>query len=171
MVGIILTCCYIFFGRILDVAIGTLRIIFVGKGKSGYSFLLGFLEVFIWFMVAKDVLSGNNGWWTVFPYSFGFATGTYIGSLISERFVSGTLGVQVITSDTNKQMIDELRKNGYALSAIEVEGMDSTNHKYMLFMEINKKNFNHLKELIHSIDEQAFIVMNETKFVQNGYIK
>lgn len=171
MMGVIFTCCYIFFGRILDVTCGTLRIIFVGKGKSGYSFLLGFLEVFIWFMVAKDVLSGNSSWWCVFPYSLGYATGTYIGSLISERFVSGNLGVQVITSDTNKMMITELRNNGYAVSAIEVEGMDHANDKYMLFLEINKKNFNHLKSLIKKIDESAFIVVNETKFVQNGYIK
>lgn len=171
MMGVFFTCCYIFFGRILDVTCGTLRIIFVGKGKSSYAFLLGFLEVFIWFMIAKDVLSGNSSWWSVFPYSLGYATGTYIGSLISERFVSGTLGVQIITSNTNKVMIEQLRKNGYALSAIEVEGMEHTNNKYMLFLEINKKNFNHLKKIVKEVDESAFIVVNETKFVHNGYIK
>ena len=41
----------------------------------------------------------------------------------------------------------------------------------MLFIEINKKRIDHLNKLIKSLDEKAFIVVNETKLVQNGYIK
>ena len=41
----------------------------------------------------------------------------------------------------------------------------------MLFVEINNKRFNHLKKIVKKEDPKAFIVVNETKYVQNGYIK
>ena len=41
----------------------------------------------------------------------------------------------------------------------------------MLFVEINNKSFNKLKHKVKEIDPKAFIVVNETKYVQNGYIK
>ena len=41
----------------------------------------------------------------------------------------------------------------------------------MLFIEIRHKNLDHLKEFIRKNDDKAFIVVNETKYVQNGFIK
>ena len=41
----------------------------------------------------------------------------------------------------------------------------------MLFMEINKKSYEQLKKLINELDPKAFLVVNETKIVQNGFIK
>ena len=41
----------------------------------------------------------------------------------------------------------------------------------MLYMEINKKNLSEIKDFIKKIDENAFIVVSETKLVQNGFIK
>ena len=38
----------IFLARILDVSIGTLRLIFVSKGFKFYAPILGFFEVIIW---------------------------------------------------------------------------------------------------------------------------
>ena len=38
----------------------------------------------------------------------------------------------------------------------------------MLFIEIDKKHLNHLQNLVKSIDKKAFIVVTETKYVQNS---
>ena len=43
--------------------------------------------------------------------------------------------------------------------------------KLMLFIEVDKKNLNDLKKIISSIDKNAFMVINETKFVENGFFK
>ena len=42
---------------------------------------------------------------------------------------------------------------------------------YMLFIEIDKKNLSHVTSIIKKLDKKAFIVVNETKLVQNGFIK
>ena len=121
-------------------------------------------------MVAKDVLSGGE-WYCVFPYALGYATGTFIGIKINEKFVNGNLGVQVVTSSQNDELIDALRNRGYAVSVVDVHGIDKKKSKYMLFIEINKKKFGELKELIKEVDSKAFIVVNETRYVMNGYFK
>lgn len=165
-------CMKIFIARIMDVSIGTLRIIYLGKGKSKTAFICGFCEVFIWFLVAKDALnSDSNSWWIVISYSLGYAVGTYIGSYLSEVFVKGNFGVQVITSRQNHRMIDTLRKAGYAVTVMEVQGKEEKHGKYLLLIEINKHSFEQLSRLIKSMDEKAFIIVNETKYIQNGYIK
>ena len=43
--------------------------------------------------------------------------------------------------------------------------------KYMLFIEIEKSKFDKLRKLIKRIDNKAFVVVNETKEVYNGYFQ
>lgn len=164
-------CLKIFLVRIIDVSLGTLRTIFSVKGKSIVASLIGFIEVTIWFLIVREALNtDSNSLWVTFSYAAGFATGTYIGGMVSKKFINGNLGVQIITDDENEHMITELRKEGYAVSIINIKGQDNDD-KYMLFVEITNKNFEHLKRIVKSIDDKAFIVVNETKFVQNGYLK
>lgn len=170
--NILILCLKIFFVRIIDVSLGTVRTIITVKGRRVVASMVGFVEVFVWFLIVREALNTDEvSIWIAVSYSLGFATGTYIGSVLSDIFISGTLGIQVVTSNSDNNIINILRKNGYALTVLPVEGMNDDNSKYMLFIEIDKKRFNDLKRLIKSLDEKAFIVVNETKFVQNGYFK
>lgn len=166
-----LTCLKIFCARILDVSLGTVRTIVTVKGERLFASLVGFVEVIIWYVIVKEVLNTpENSLWLGISYALGFAAGTYIGAYISERFISGNFGVQVITSNNSMALVYALREAGYAVSVIDVRGKNEGN-KHLLFIEINKKSFNHLNKLIKEIDKEAFVVVNETKFVLNGYIK
>lgn len=165
-------CLKIFFVRILDVSLGTIRTIVTVKGKAFIASLIGFIEVLIWFIVVKEALNTDiESIWIAVSYSLGYATGTLLGSYLSNVVIKGNLGIKIITSNKNKSLIKAIRNAGYAVSVVEAKGKDNKQTKYMLFMEINKKKLNHLKELVESIDENAFFVVNETSYVQNGYIK
>lgn len=164
-------CIKVFFGRIFDVSLGTIRTIMTVKGKKIYATTIGFFEVFIWFIIVREALNTNvSSLWIAFSYALGYATGTFIGSTIAEEFIKGTLSIQVITSSKNDKLVNELRNIGYAVSVINAKGKDNK-EKYMLYMEINKKNLSEIKDFIKNIDENAFIVVSETKLVQNGFIK
>ena len=43
--------------------------------------------------------------------------------------------------------------------------------KYMLLSEIKQSQISEFKNLIQSLDEKAFVMINETKHVFNGFIK
>ena len=166
---LLLLCLKIFFVRILDVSMGTLRTVITVKGKTLYASLVGFFEVFIWFLVVKEALNTDEtSIWIAVAYSLGFATGTYIGGILSKKLIDGNLSVQVITSNIN--MVDTLRNEGYGVTVMDVEGKDKEIDKYMLFIQINKKSMTHLQKTIKNIDNSAFIVDNETKFIENGFI-
>lgn len=163
-------CIKIFCVRIIDVSLATCRTIVTVKGKNIYAAMIGFVEIFVWFMIVKEALNTNEtSIFVAISYAGGFASGTFIGGLLSQKFIKGNFGVQIITSSANDLMISELRKNGYAVSVMRVEGQDTETQRYMLFIEIDKKKFDSLKRLVKSFDEKAFIVVNETREVQNGY--
>lgn len=164
-------CVKIFCVRILDVSLGTVRMIVTVKGNKLVASLIGFFEVLIWFLIVKEALNTEStSIFIALSYSAGYATGTYIGGILSEKFISGTLGVQVILSNCNHQVIDEIREEGFAVSVVNVKGKEE-NEKYMLFIEIDKRKINKLKYLIKSLDSKAFVVVNETKMVENGFFK
>ena len=98
----------------------------------------------------------------------GFATGTYVGGMLSKKFMRGNLTVQVIT---NKNIAEELRDNDFAVSVLDVKGKNEDESRYMLFIEIENKDLYNLQKLIKKLDKNAFIVVNESKMVLNGYIR
>ena len=167
-----LLCLKIFFARILDVSLGTLRTMITVKGKNLYASLVGFFEVLIWFIIVKEALNTDEtSIWIAIFYALGFATGTYIGGILSKKFISGNLSVQIITDRAYPDMVNILRNEGYGVTVIDVEGKDTDKEKDMLFIEINNKSLNHLQKLVKQIDQDAFIVVNETKYVMNGFLE
>lgn len=166
-----LMCCKIFFARILDVSLGTVRTIMVVKGKSLYAALIGFLEATIWFLVVKDALnSAFNSPFIVISYAGGFASGTFLGVLISSRFIKSKLNVQIIIDSAKAELIELLRDNSFAVSVVSATGYQDSN-KLLLLVEIDNTRLEKLEELVKENDDKAFIIVNETKYVQNGYFR
>lgn len=167
---LILLCLKIFFVRIIDVSLGTIRTIITIKGNSIVASIIGFFEVLVWFLVVKEALNTTqSGIIIAISYSLGFATGTYIGSVLSDIFINGIYGVQVITS--NKELLNYLKDSKYAVSIIDIYGAYEMKRKYMLIIEVSKKKVNNLLRIIKKYDSKAFTIINETKYVMNGYLK
>ena len=163
-------CLKIFFVRILDVSLGTVRTMFTVKGNRITASLVGFIEILVWFLVAKEALqTEEKSILIAISYSLGFATGTYIGGYLSSVLITGNITVQVFTDNLKLEQI--LRKKGYAVSVIECKGYNENKGKHMLYININKKKEQELIKIVNINEENAFVVVNETKYVENGYFK
>lgn len=161
-------CIKIFFARLIDVSLGTFRTINTVKGRDLVAALIGIVEITVWFLVVKEALNiENNSIWIVVSYALGFSVGTYIGGKISKRFIKSNLEVQVIMSNKDDDIVNKIRSKGYGVTAIEVKGAKDS--KYMLYIQIRNNSLEDLKTLIRKLDSKAFIVVNETKYVENGY--
>lgn len=164
----LLLCLKIFFVRILDVSLGTFRTIITVKGKAFFASLIGFIEVLIWFIIVKEALNtSSNSFFVAFSYSMGFACGTYIGSIISRRLIHTNISIQIITNKADV-LIGILKDNNYGISILDVYGKDF-NLKKLLIIQTSDRNLNIIKKLTTDIDSKAFIYVNETKYVFNGY--
>ena len=162
-------CLKIFFVRILDVSLGTFRTMETVKGKTKEATIIGFFELLVWFLIVKEALNTDNtSIWVAISYALGFATGTYLGGILSSKFISGNLSLQIITNKL--EIVNKLRDEGYGVTVMDALGIDDS-EKYMLFVEINKKSYEHVHNIIKQIDSKAFTVASETKYIQNGFIK
>lgn len=164
-----LLCLKIFFIRILDVSLGTVRTIITIRGKAWLASLVGFIELFVWFVVVKEALNtDNNSIFIAFSYAGGFATGTYIGGLISSKIIHSDLTIQIITVKADI-LASVLRDNNYAVSILDIKGMNEDDSKKLLLLQTNDRKLSSIRKLIRDIDNKAFVFINETKFVFNGY--
>ena len=121
----------------------------------------------VWFLIVQEALnSTSNNFFIAFSYSIGFAVGTYIGGILSNKLINTKLGIQVILSNKDDNIINKIRQMGYAVSIINLVSKDN---KYMLYIQVDSKKYQKLIKLINSLDNKAFIVVNETKVVYNGY--
>ncbi len=151
----------------LDVCLGTFRTVNIVKGNKVTATLIAFIEVLIWYLIAKEALNPKMTSWLIpVSYAGGFATGTYLGMLLSAKYIDGHLTLNVISSTINEEDIIKIKNQGFGVSMLNTH-----DNKTLLILEINKKHLEELKKLIKSIDENAFITVDETKYVHNGFIK
>ena len=153
----LIICIKIFLTRILDVSLGTIRTILTVRNNKILASIIGFFEVLIWFIVAREALVEIDNYLVPIFYSLGFSFGTYIGTYLS-NFINGNISVFVVTN--NSKMIKIIKNNNYGITLI--------NDK-LLFIETNKKRYKKLLNIIKKYDSKAFIVVNDSKYVENGY--
>lgn len=167
-----LLCVKIFFARIIDVTLGTLRMVHTVKGKTMIAGIIAFLEVFIWFIIAREALNNDvSSIWIAVAYAGGFATGTVLGTFISNRFINSLISVEVITTKATPENIEKIRLEGFGVSVVDAIDNISKEDSKLLFITLNSRHLEDLKRILRHIDRNAFIVVNESKVVQNGFIK
>ena len=164
-------CLEIFLARIIDVSISTFRTMIMVRKKSIFTPILAFCEVFIWFIAARKALNTNiDSILIPIFYSLGYATGTYIGGCLSRKLIKNINSIEVTTSRNNMKLINGLRREGYAVSVISLKN-NYREKKDLLIVDVKSKNTQEAVRLIQELDPKAFIVVQDTKIVHNGYIK
>jgi uncharacterized protein YebE (UPF0316 family) len=160
----------IFFSRIIEVSIGTLRVILISKGYRRQGVILAFFEVALWVLVASRVIVGiNEQPLKAVVYCLGFALGVYVGSKLENHLAFGRILIQIITSvDKSKQLNDYLREQGFGVTSIDVQGKDD--FKKVLMVYTNRKGQSDIFSKTKSIDEHAMIVSTDVASLQGGYI-
>jgi uncharacterized protein YebE (UPF0316 family) len=159
----------IFFAKVAEVSLGTLRQILINKGFRREGTFLSFFEISLWVFVASRVILGiADAPIKGVMYSIGFAAGVYIGSCLEERLAFGCVLVQMITSeDSGRNIAGLLRAKGYGVTTSHAEGKDS--HKMVLMIFANRKGMKKMVKYIQEIDKGVLIVTNEVSSLYGGY--
>lgn len=163
-------CVKIFCGRLVDVTLSTLQTMLLVKGKRNLATLIGFIDVFIWFLVVREALNTDiKSIWIALAYAGGYAAGTFTGSNLSKRVIRGTVGVQVITKNVKNKVIEAIKQSGFSATYVECKGIHEEDTNYLIGAQVNNKKLDEFKALVTSIDENAFITVTESKEILNGY--
>jgi uncharacterized protein YebE (UPF0316 family) len=156
----------IFLSRIGDVSIGTIRIIFVSRGKRFLAPLLGFFEVSIWLIAISQIMQQLDNFVCFFAYAGGFAMGNYIGIRIEEKLAMGTLIVRVFLTTKESKLKERLFEAGFGVTTIEAQGRNGAVD--ILFSVIKRKDLDKVVEIIESSQYNVFYSIEEAKSVSKG---
>lgn len=157
----------IFFSRILDQSIGTLRLIFVSKGYKKIAPFLGFFEVIIWLLAVAQIMKHLDNPLCYIAYGGGFAMGNYIGIILEEKLSIGNVILRVIPKKDTKALINHLRENGFGVTSVKAEG--AKGEVDIVFTIIKRKNIRNAIEIINQYNPNAFFTIEEVKAVKDGY--
>ena len=156
----------VFLARLADVSIGTMRIIFVSRGKKYLAPLLGFVEVFIWITVVSQIVRSANNLVAYLAYAAGFAVGNYIGMMVEEKLAIGTLVVRVFLPQDGVLLVDRLHAEGYGVTCVDGEG--ASGPVMLVYTIVMRKELAHVVDMIQEIHPKAFFTVEELRSVQQG---
>ncbi len=156
----------IFVARVMDVSIGTIRIIMVSKGHKFWAPLLGFFEVIIWLLAITKIIENLDNWLCYIAYGLGFAAGNYVGLIIEEKMALGIVKLQIITRKEAGKLIENLREAGYGITHHNAQG---SNEKVSIIHSIIKRSeIRKVENIIKTTNPKAFYSIEDIKFVNEG---
>ena len=158
----------IFFARVCDVSLGTIRIIFISKGIRYLAPIVGFFEILIWLLAISQIIQNlTNGYYYIF-YAGGFSCGTFIGIYIDEKLSIGTVAIRIITRKDATQLIKALQMKHFGLTVVDAE---SSKGKVKIIFSVIKRQ--HIKEFIgflRKYNPNSFYSIEDIRFASESLI-
>ncbi|MEJ2294567.1 MAG: DUF5698 domain-containing protein [Candidatus Lokiarchaeota archaeon] len=112
----------IFFARVGDVSLDTLRIVFIPQGRKKLAPLVGFFEIMIWLLAIGQLFNNLTNFIYYLAYAGGFAIRNYVGLIIENKISIGLLNLQLIVKENHDDLIKVLNGRGYGLTTMTAEG-------------------------------------------------
>jgi uncharacterized protein YebE (UPF0316 family) len=81
--------CLIFFARLLDVSMATIRNILSNRGLRRAAPVIGFFEVLIWLVAITQVMQNLNNIASYLAWALDCSGGNYLGIVLEEKIALG----------------------------------------------------------------------------------
>ncbi|MBD3272238.1 MAG: DUF2179 domain-containing protein [Elusimicrobia bacterium] len=156
----------IFFIRITDVSLGTLRIIFVSRGIRIIAALCGFFEVLIWLFAISQIMQNLTNYINYFAYAGGFGMGTFLGISIERALYSRTQLIRIITSRDASELLEALTSKGYGLTSVAAQG--SRGPVEIIFSIVDRARIQDIINIINQYNPQAFYTVEDIRYVNEA---
>jgi uncharacterized protein YebE (UPF0316 family) len=156
----------IFLARICDVSIGTIRIIFVSKGKRNIAPVLGFFEILIWITAISKIMQNLDNYVNYIAYAAGFATGNLVGMIIEEKLAMGILMIRIFAHEKGTELVTRLNLKGYGATVIEAHGARENIH--LIYSIVQRNEIDNVLDLINKFDPKAFYTIEDIRSVNEG---
>lgn len=152
----------IFCARILDVSIGTLRIVYIARGKRLIAPILGFFEVLIWLAAIGQIFKHLDNIACYIGWAAGFAMGNYVGMVIEKKLAIGVQVLRIITSKIADKLIEDLKVAGYGLTLIDGQGANGP--VKIIFMLLRRRDLPKVQKLVNKNNPRAFYTVEDVQF-------
>lgn len=157
---LLLSALSIFFLRIADVSIGTLRIGYLVRGRSTLAGMLGFVESLVWLAAAAQVLANLDSIVKFVAYAGGYAAGTMLGVQVERWIAVGDVMMRIVAPVSSPSAAAALREAGYVVTEINAEGRDG--QVRLIFSVLPRRKMTEVLRLVERANPAAFVSFEST---------
>ncbi len=149
---------FIFLSKVIESALGTLRVIVVANGRKIMGAILQVFISIVWIVTTSIVIIDiNKDYFKVIAFILGSSIGSYIGSLIEQKIAMGNI---MITCVINSKLKDKIKNilitNNYKI--IELKETDK------IVILTKRKNKNKVRKIVKQIDENSTVIIEKVLF-------
>ncbi len=156
----------IFLARICDVSIGTMRIIFVSKGKKYIAPIMGFFEVLIWITAISKIMQNLDNYVNYVAYAAGFATGNFVGMIIEEKLAVGFQMIRIFTYQNGQELVQNLNSGGFGATSVEAHG--AKEKVDIIYSIVQRTELQRVLEIIDQYSPKTFYTIEDVRTVNEG---
>jgi len=156
----------IFTARVIDVSMGTVRVIFISRGLKYLAPVVGFFEILIWLLAIGQIMKNLSNPMCYIAYAGGFAMGNFVGIYIAEKLSLGVVLIRVVTKKDASQLVEYLKSADYGVTS--VDGHGTAGHVKVVFTIVPRRQAREVIDLIKKFNPKAFYSIEEVGFVEKG---
>ncbi|MGM0124436.1 hypothetical protein IGI37_001814 [Enterococcus sp. AZ194] len=160
----------IFFINFAYITLNTLRFMLTMKGYRLIAPIVSMAEITIYILGLSMVLNRLDNPLNLFVYALGYAVGISVGIRIEDKLALGYIMVTAIlpsTTEEQKNLPKILRESGYGVTVTYAQGLEG--ERLVLEILSSRKMERALYQLIKEIEEHAFIISYEPKYISGGF--
>ncbi len=171
-INILIWSIIIFAALLVQVLVGTVRLIVMVKGNKLLTSIIGFFEgaiaITVTITIVSNVVKNGMNIYMVLFYALGFAMGLYFGVIISGKISRDMLNVNIVTRSFDVNIEDVLRDHGFGVTCYNGSGKDGDLR--ILNVICKKSNLEKLRSLVHEIDPNAMVTSHTLQGLSGGFI-
>lgn len=157
----------IFFLRVGDMSLDTIRVLFVVRGKKKLAWVLGFFQSLIFVVAISQVLTNLTNVLNILGYAAGFATGNVVGMLIEERLAIGHIHLTIVSPARGAGIAEKLREGGFGVTEIAGRGLNGM--VSLLHVDVSRRQIDEVETITLEADPEAFITAEELRTIRRGF--
>lgn len=153
----------IFLSKIIENAIGTLRLIVVANGKKILGAILQGVVALVWiFGTAIVIVNVNKDIFKIIVFVVGSIVGSYLGSVIEEKIALGSNMLICVVKECYEDIIKKKLKKYRITTICEKDKSFS-----ILLIILKRKEISKISNIIKSIDKDCLIINEKAKTINN----
>ena len=156
----------IFGARVLDVSLGTVRIVMVSRGNRNLAPILGFFEILMWLVALSQVVQYLDRPLHYLAYAGGFAAGTWIGLMVEDKMALGLLAVRIVTDTDATDLVANLSEQDFGVTSFAAKGVKG--HVRFLLAIIRRRDLRGLQTIVQDTHPEAFVSISDVRVASRG---
>ncbi len=156
----------IFLARIVDVSVGTVRIVYLIRGHKMLAAGLGFVESIVWLIAVVQIMQNITNPLYYLTFAGGFAAGNYAGLYIEEKLAIGNSILRIITQREAEDLVERLNDAGFGVTHVDAHGRSS--EVKIIYSVVKRDDLKRVLKIVREFNPKAFYTIEDVQYVREG---